>query len=164
MSCPVSSRPVLIVVEQCLEGAVFGGVVGDSVLPAVPDDVEPGAGEDTDRVGVVVSSGDGAVVKVGGPGVGVSAVAGEVGDGFAELFVCGPSESDVFDFAGLVGGGCDAGHAGQRFGGGETGAAVADLAEQTGRAHGARAGQRGEDVRVGVAGELVGDLGVERLG
>ena len=36
MSCPVSSRPVLILVEQRLEGAMFGGVVGDSVLPAVP--------------------------------------------------------------------------------------------------------------------------------
>ena len=31
MSCPVSSRPVLIF-EQCLEGAVVVGVVGDSVL------------------------------------------------------------------------------------------------------------------------------------
>lgn len=82
---------------------MFGGFVGDSVLPAAPDDVEPGAGEDADRVGVVVSSGDGAVVHVGGPGVGVSAVAGEVGDGVAELFVCGPTESDVFDFAGLAG-------------------------------------------------------------
>ena len=96
-------------------------------------------------MGVVVSSGAGAVVEVGGPGVGVSAVAGEVGDGVAELFVCGPTESDVFDFAGLAGGGGDAGQAGQRFGGGESGAAVADLGEQAGRAEGARAGQGGED-------------------
>jgi hypothetical protein len=34
MSCPVSSRPVLILAEQCLEGAMLGGVVGGSVLPA----------------------------------------------------------------------------------------------------------------------------------
>jgi hypothetical protein len=54
---------------------MFGGVVGDSVLPAVPDDVEPGAGEDADGVGVVVSSGCGAVVEISGPGVGASAVA-----------------------------------------------------------------------------------------
>ncbi len=163
MSCPVSSRPVLSLVEQCLEGAMFGGVVGESVLPAVPDDVEPGAGEDSDRVGVVVSSGDGAVVQVGGPGVGVSAVAGEVGDGVAELFVCCPTESDVFDFAGLAGGGGDASQAGQRFRGGETGSAITDLGEQPGRAEDARARQGGEDLRVGMAGQLFGDLGVESL-
>ena len=93
----------------------------------------------------------------------MSGVAGEVGDGVAELFVAGPAESDVFDFAGLAGGGRDAGQAGQRFGGGEAGAAVADLGEQPGGADGAGAGQAGEDVRVGVAGELVGDLGVEGL-
>ena len=71
---------------------MFGGVVGDSALPAVPDDVEPGAGEDADCVGVVVSSGAGAGVQVGGPGVGVSAVAGEVDDSVAELFICGPPD------------------------------------------------------------------------
>src|ERR1700737_5341828 len=140
---------------------MFGGGVGDSVLLAVPADVEPGAGEDAHGVRVVVSSGDGAGVHVGGPGVGVSAVAGEVGDGFAELFVCGPTESDVFDFAGLAGGGRDAGQAGQRFRGGEAGSAVPDLTEQAGRAEGARARQGGEDLRVGVAGGLFGDIGGE---
>jgi hypothetical protein len=105
-------------------------------------------------VGVVVSSGAGAVVEIGGPGVGASTVAGEVGDRVSELFVCSPTESDVFDFPGLAGGGSDTGQAGQRFGSGKAGAAVPDLAEQAGRAEGARAGQGGEDVRVGVAGEL----------
>jgi hypothetical protein len=136
----MSSRPVLILAEQCLEGAMFGGVVGGSVLPAVPDDVEPGAGEDADRVGVVVAA----------------------GDRVAELFVCGPTESDVFDFTGLASGGGDSGQACQRFRGGEPGAAVPNLGEQTGRA-GARARQRGEDLRVRVAGELFGDIGVESL-
>ncbi len=102
---------------------MFGGVVGGSVLPAVPDDVEPGAGEDADRVGVVVAAGDRAAIEVSGTGVGVSAVAGEVGDRVAELFVCGPTESDVFDFIGLAGGGGDSGQACQRFRGGEPGAA-----------------------------------------
>jgi hypothetical protein len=36
---------------------VFGGVVGDAVVPAAPDDVEPGAGQDADGVGVVVAAG-----------------------------------------------------------------------------------------------------------
>ncbi|SGZ78490.1 Uncharacterised protein [Mycobacterium tuberculosis] len=79
---------------------MVGRVVGGAVLPAVPDGVEPGAGQDAHGVGVVVSSGDGAVVAVGGPEVGSAAVTGEVADGVAELFVCGPTESDVFDFAG----------------------------------------------------------------
>ena len=135
-----------------------GGVVGGAVLPAVPDDEQPGAGEDADGVGVVVAAGAGAVVEVGGPGVGAAGVAGEVGDGVAELFVAGPAEADGADLAGLPGGGCGAGEAGQRFGGGESGAAVADLGEEPGGADGAGAGQRGEDVRVGVGGELLGDL------
>jgi hypothetical protein len=45
MRSPVSSRLFLVSVEQVLEGFVLGGVVGDVVLPAVPDDEEPGAGE-----------------------------------------------------------------------------------------------------------------------
>ncbi len=32
---------------------MLGGVVGDAVLPAAPDDVEPGAGEDADGVRMV---------------------------------------------------------------------------------------------------------------
>lgn len=66
---------------------MVGRVVGGAVLPAVPDGVEPGAGQDAHGVGVVVSSGDGAVVAVGGPEVGSAAVTGEVADGVAELFV-----------------------------------------------------------------------------
>ena len=82
---------------------VFGGVVGDAVLPAAPDDVEPCSGEDAYGVGVVVTSVAGALVEVGGPGVGVVGVAGEVDDRSAELFVDGPAEGDDFDFAGLAG-------------------------------------------------------------
>ena len=93
-------------------------------------------------MGVVVAAGSGAVVEVGGPGVGASAVAGEVGDGVAQLFVAGPAEADRADLAGLAGGGGDAGQAGQGFGGGETGAAVADFGEQAGRADAPGAGQR----------------------
>jgi hypothetical protein len=105
---------------------VSGGVVGLSGLPAVPDDGEPGAGEDADGVGVVVASVAGALVEVGCPGVGVSAVAGEVGDGIAQLFVAGPAEGDGSEFAGLSGRGGGAGEAGQGFRGG-------NLARQTRR-------------------------------
>ena len=149
--------------EEALECAVVGGVVGDLVLPAVPDDVEPGSGEDADGVGVVVSACSGAVVEVGGPGVGVAGVGGEVGEGVAELFVAGPAEADRAEFPGLAGGGGGAGQAGQGFGGGQSGAAVADLGEQAGGADSSGAGQAGEDAGVGVRVELVVDLGRECL-
>ncbi len=64
-------------------------------------------------------------------------------------------------FAGGAGAGSDVGQAGQRGGGGEAGAAVADLGEQPGGAHGARARQAGEQVAVGVGGELFADLLLE---
>src|SRR5690554_201670 len=158
----MSSRLVLLG-EDAFECAVGFGVVGEAVLPAVPDDVQPGAGEDADGVGVVVAAVACSVVEVGGPGVGVSGVGCEVGDGVAQLFVAGPSEADGAEFPGLAGGGCCAGQAGQRLRGGEPGAAVTDLAQQPGGADSARSGQAGEDVRVGVGVELVVDLLFERL-
>ena len=109
-------------------------------------------------MGVVWAADDGAVVEVGGPGIGASEVAGEVGDGVAQLFVAGPSESDAADLAGLSGRGCDSGQAGQRFGCGEAGAAVADLGEQSCGTDAAGSGQAGEDVRVRVQGQLFVDL------
>jgi hypothetical protein len=131
-------------------------------LPASPDDVEPGAGEDADGVGVVVAAVACSLVEVGGPGVGVVGVAGEVDDGAAESFADGPAVGDDLRLAGLAGGRCSAGEGGQYLWGGVSAAGVADLGEQPGRAHGARAGQRGEDRGIGVDGELLGDLFVER--
>jgi len=108
MSCPVSTcgrlgRLLGGRVEQRLEGAVLGGVVADVVLPAAPDDVYPGSAEDAHGVGMVMSSGDGFGVKVGGPGVVVAGVAGEVADGVSEFFVGSPAEGDGLDLAGLAG-------------------------------------------------------------
>ena len=75
MSSPVSSS-VLPVVQECLECAVLRGVVGGSVLPAVPYDVEPSSGQDAYGVGVIVASCAGSSVEVLGPGVGPSGIAG----------------------------------------------------------------------------------------
>ena len=107
MSSPVSSRRRLLFGEDALEGFVPGGVVGCAVLPAVPDDVQPGTGKDAGGVGVVFAAGDGIVVQPGGPGAGVAGVAGEVADGVAELLVGGPAEVDVGGLAGFAGGGGD---------------------------------------------------------
>jgi hypothetical protein len=41
----VSSGGVWLLCEQGLQGSMAGGFVGAVGLPAVPDDVEPGAGE-----------------------------------------------------------------------------------------------------------------------
>ena len=54
--------------------------------------------------------------------------------------------------------GCNSGEAGQRFWCGEAGAAGADLGEQSCGADAAGAGQAGEDVRIGVQGQLFVDL------
>jgi hypothetical protein len=55
--------PGAVLVKQYLEGAM----VGELVLPEMPDDVEPGAGEITRAVRMVASWGLGAAVQVGGP-------------------------------------------------------------------------------------------------
>jgi hypothetical protein len=60
-------RCVKAPVEQCLHGTMFGGVAGGFVLPVMPYDPAPGAGEDARGVGRVVSWGSGAVVQVGAP-------------------------------------------------------------------------------------------------
>src|SRR5271170_7437952 len=168
MSCPVatpssSGRDLPALFEERLEAVVGGGVVGGVVLPAAPDDVRPGAGDDADGVGVVAAAGDGPVVEVGGPGAGAAGVAGEVAERVAELLVGSPPEGDGLDFAGLAGGGGDPGQAGQGVAGGEAAAGVADLGEQPGGADGARAGQGLEDRGVGVGGQLGADAGGQGL-
>src|SRR5664279_719319 len=108
MRSPVSSCALLILVEEALEGAVAGWFVCFAGLPAVPDDVEPGAGEDADGMGVIVAAVDGSTIEVLGPGVGVAGVAGKVADGVAQLFVAGPAEPDGTALARLSGRGGDA--------------------------------------------------------
>src|SRR5215472_17223741 len=109
MSSPVSSCRCLVFGEEALEGLVALWVVGDAVVPAVPDHVEPGSGEDPDRVWVVFAAGDGVVVDPGGPGMVVAGAVGEVADRIAELLADGPPEGDGLVLAGLAGGGGGAG-------------------------------------------------------
>src|SRR5713101_813997 len=91
-----------------LEGCrrlVLGGVVGGVVGPAGVDDAGPGAGEDSDGVGVVAASLDGALVDVGGPGTGVAGVVGEGRHRPTEPFVAGPAELNGVMFPGFLGDG-----------------------------------------------------------
>src|SRR5664279_1103170 len=104
MSCPVSScHRLLILIEDPLQRAVVGRVVDGVVLPAAPDDVDPGAGQDADGVLVVAFPGEGFGVEVGGPGVVETGVAGEITERIAELLVGSPAEGHCFDLAGLPG-------------------------------------------------------------
>lgn len=111
VSSPVSSRRVVSVLDAALECSVVVGF--------------------TRRMRTAW--------EVGGPEIGSSAVAGEVGDGVAQLFVAGPTESAAADLSRLPRSGSDTGRAGQRFGCGDAGAAVADFGEQS-----AGTGQAGE--------------------
>src|SRR5690625_7548628 len=75
---------------QC--SAVEVGVVGLIGVPAAVYHPDPGSGQDAYGVREVVSSCSGAVVGVGGPRAGVSAVIGASGPGEAEALVAGPPE------------------------------------------------------------------------
>jgi hypothetical protein len=66
--------------KQVLEAAVAGRVVGDAVVPAFPDHIQPRSGQDAHRQGVVFAAGDRGVVDLGGPGAGVAGAVGEVAD------------------------------------------------------------------------------------
>ena len=61
-----------LLVQEALEGGALGGVVGGAVLPAAPDDVDPGAGEDAHGVRVVLTAVPGQVVDGRGPAQGLA--------------------------------------------------------------------------------------------
>src|SRR6266540_2239950 len=78
--------------QDAVEAAVVGGVVGVVVLPGAPDDAQPGAAEDAERVWVVAAAGDRVLVDLLRPGVVFAACVGEDADGAAERLVAGPAE------------------------------------------------------------------------
>src|SRR4030095_765746 len=101
---------------EVLSVAVLGGVVGDLVDPAAPDDADPRAGQDAHGVGMIMPAGAGVGVDAGGPWADVAAVVGEGGDRDAEAFVAGPAEVHGSVLAGLFGHRCDPGERGDRVG------------------------------------------------
>jgi hypothetical protein len=108
-------------VDEALEAAVEGGVVGRVVLPAAPDDVGAAAGEDAFGVGMAVAGGAQLPVALLGPGVASPAVAGEVAQSVAQFLVAAEAEGDGSVAAAGTCGGGDPGEARQRFGVGEPG-------------------------------------------
>src|SRR5262249_50841643 len=79
-------------VEVWLGAVMQGGIVGRLVDPAAPHDADPGAGEDTHRVWMVLAGGAGAFVDVCGPGAFVTGIVSKRGDRHAQAFVTGPAE------------------------------------------------------------------------
>lgn len=144
-------------------GEVSGLVVGGVVVPAAPDDPEPGAGQDPDGVGVVQPASSGPGVGVLGPGVSGAAAVGEVNDSLAQAVVAAAAEGDVVGPARRPGGRGDAGRGGEGVVGGEAGADVADLGEQGRGPDGPGAGKAGEHRLIGVRVKRCGDVGIERV-
>jgi hypothetical protein len=148
---------------QFLYGTVPGGVVGALVVPAAVDDANPGAGEDSHGVGVVVSARAGSVVDVGCPSALVSAVVSEGGQCSAEAFVACPAEVHGVLFAGRFGDGSDPGQGGHGVGTVVGCTGVAPLGEHLGGVDLTRPWQRREDLGVRVLPEAGDDGSVEGL-
>src|SRR5690349_6499286 len=102
-----------------LAAAVEGGIEGGTVLPAAPDDPQPGAGQDPDGVRMPAATPGRGGVDAGGPGVGHPAAVGEVHHGGAEFLAAGPAEYGLAALAGLAGRRAGPGERGQRVVGGE---------------------------------------------
>src|SRR4051812_24328003 len=80
-------------------GAVPGGIVGGAVLPAAPEDADPRAREDADRMRVVAGASPRAAVNVGGPGARVARVVGERGERAAQTLVASEAKDDCVRLA-----------------------------------------------------------------
>ena len=93
----MSSRCGVAAAVQC-------GIEGCAVLPAAPDDPDPGAGEDPDGVRVTAAASGRRRVDGGGPGVGHAAAVSEVHDGGAEFLAARPPEHGLAALAGLAAG------------------------------------------------------------
>src|SRR2546430_11146722 len=86
-----------------LAAAVEGGIEGGAVLPAAPDDPDPGAGQDPDGVRMPAAAAGCGGVDASGPGVGHAAAVGEVHHGGAEFLAARPAEHGLAALAGLAG-------------------------------------------------------------
>ena len=85
VSTPLGLKPSKI--------AVKGGVVGHPVLPAAPENPQPGPTEDPDRMGVLEPSGAGVEVDLPRPRMGVAGRDRRgSGDGVPQALVAGPPE------------------------------------------------------------------------
>jgi len=76
----------------------FGGV-GKALLPAGPEDAEPGAGEDADGMRMIAAAGARLLVDVRGPVRGVSRMVGNRGMRESQALITRPAEGDATVFS-----------------------------------------------------------------
>src|SRR4051794_17242106 len=92
MTPPVSTSSSKLRLKERRGVAVFSRVVRRVGVPAAVDDADPGTGQNTDGVRMVVAAGDRVSVELRRPGAFVPAVIGEASNRFAESFVASPPE------------------------------------------------------------------------
>jgi len=143
-SGPVSSCRLFMLFKQGLKSSVVGGVVGGVVLPAVPDGVEPGAGEDAHGELVTLCRGRWRGCRGRRPRGWRGGSRWRSRRRRRAGFVAGPAVPDDAHLSGFPCGGRYAGQRHQRFWGGESGAAVPDFAQKPCGADGSGSRQAGE--------------------
>ena len=84
-------------------------IVGLLVGPGAPEDPDPGAGQNTDGMGVIAAAAASPLVDVGGPGGGMARIVGEAGDGSPQAMIAGPAERHAPALARGPGDGADTG-------------------------------------------------------
>src|ERR1700730_633100 len=124
-------------------------VVGLMVLPAAPDDADPGTREDARGVRMGLVRMAVASVQLLRPRAGAHGVLRKVDQGVAQLFVARPAEGDQAMLAGGARRRYGTSQSGERLGRREARAAVADLDQQGGSAHRARPWQAAENGAIG---------------
>jgi hypothetical protein len=114
-------------------GPMARDAVGLAILPAPPDDAQPGPGQDPDGVGMIAAARAGPGVDGGRPRRGMPRVIGEGRDGLTEALVARPAEDHGPMLPGRAGDGGGPGLRGQLFSGGEAGPVIAEFGEELGR-------------------------------
>jgi hypothetical protein len=138
-------------------------VVGLAILPAPPDDAQPGPGQDPDGVGMIAAARASAGVDGGRPRRGMSRVIGEGRDGLAETLVARPAEDHGPVLPGRASDGGGSGLRGQLVRGREAGAVIAEFGEELGRIDLPTPRQALDERAVGVVGQGGGDRRGELL-
>src|SRR5207244_2396507 len=122
-------------------GAVAAEVVGGPVLPAAPQNSDPGTREDANGVRMVAAAADSSLVPGGGPRGGMPGIIGEGRERRAQAFIAGPAECDAVMLTGGVSDGSDAGLGGQVLGTAKAAALIAELGQDLSGVDGAAARQ-----------------------
>src|SRR5216684_3517615 len=135
---------------HALGGPVKGDVVGAAILPAAPQDTNPGAGQDADGMRMITATPTGGGVDRRRPGRGMARVVGESSERLAQALVARPAKGDLAVLAGFAGDGRDAPLGGQLLVGGEAGAILPELGQDLGRVDPPAAWERLEEGAIGV--------------